>query len=50
MKRILLGLLIIVLFAGTVVAGTWAFFSETETSRENVLQAGSLDLEVDGER
>ena len=42
MKKILLASLIIFVFASTVIAGTWAFFSEAETIHW-------VDLEVDGE-
>ena len=48
MKRILgLGFLSIMLLA-TVGGGTWAWFSDTETSANNSLTAGTLDLNIDG--
>jgi spore coat-associated protein N len=48
MKRILgLGFLSIMLLA-TVGGGTFAWFSDTETSANNSLTAGTLDLNIDG--
>ncbi len=48
MKRII-GLTIAALIVITVVgAGTWAYFSDTETSADNSLTAGTMDLNVDG--
>lgn len=50
MKRILLGMTLIgVIAGGAIFAGTTAFFSDTETSTDNVFQAGALDLKVDSE-
>ena len=47
MKKIILGLTI-VLSVGAVVAGaTGAFFSDTETSSGNTLTAGAIDLKID---
>jgi len=39
------GLLVICLLAGTI-AGTWAFFQNTEASINNQLTAGTLDLKL----
>ena len=48
MKKIL-GLAIIALIVIALVgAGTWAYFSDTETSEDNTLTAGRLDLTADG--
>lgn len=47
MKRPLLGLLIIVIGTISVLRLTSAFFSDTETSTGNILQAGELDLKID---
>jgi len=48
MKKILgMGTLMIVLLA-TVGGGTWAWFQDTETSADNSLTAGTLDLNVNG--
>ena len=48
MKKIL-GLAIAALIVITLVgAGTWAYFSDTESSANNSLTAGTLDLNVDG--
>jgi predicted ribosomally synthesized peptide with SipW-like signal peptide len=49
MKRILLSLLIIAGIGGAMVAGTRAFFSDTETSPNNTLAAGTIDISVDGQ-
>ena len=47
MKKIIISLSIIAAVAALAVIGTVAFFSDTETSTGNVLQAGALDLKVD---
>lgn len=47
MKKILLSLLSIGAVAGVAVLATGAFFSDTETSTGNLLQAGAIDLGVD---
>ena len=48
MKKIL-GLAIAALIVIALVgAGTWAYFSDTESSTNNSLTAGTLDLTVDG--
>jgi len=48
MKKIL-GLTVAALIVIALVgAGTWAYFSDTETSANNSLTAGTLDLNVDG--
>ena len=49
MKKILLSLLSIGAVSGVAVLATGAFFSDTEESVGNVLQAGSLDLKIDSE-
>lgn len=47
MKRILLSAGIVV-FVGAIIAGaTGAFFSDTETSSNNIFTAGSIDLKID---
>ena len=44
----ILGLTVAVLFLlGMASIGTWAYFSDTETSTGNVLAAGTLDLKTD---
>lgn len=45
--KIILSVGMIVFVAAMVVAGTGAFFSDTETSTGNVFAAGALDLKVD---
>lgn len=48
-KRILGSLMLVAVVAAAVGLGTRAFFSDTETSKDNVLQAGSIDLLIDNE-
>jgi len=49
MKKIL-GLTVVALMVmGLVGGGTWAYFSDVESSVGNTLAAGTLDLEVDSE-
>ena len=45
-KKVLLASGMLVFGLATVAGFTGAFFSDTETSQENVFQAGTLDLEV----
>lgn len=47
MKRILLSLVVISSIAAITIAGTRAFFSDTETSKNNTFQAGAIDLKID---
>ena len=44
MKRIVLGLLMICLAAGSVGTGTWAYLSDIETSPGNVFTAGTIPV------
>ena len=46
MKKILGLAVAALLVMGLVGGGTWAYFSDTETSAGNVLTAGTLDLET----
>jgi len=48
-KKILGLTLAVVLVIGLVAGGTWAYFSDTETSTGNVFSAGTIDLEVNTE-
>jgi len=48
MKNALLGLLLLGVIAAIVGSGTLAYFSDTETSTNNVFAAGTIDLQVDG--
>jgi predicted ribosomally synthesized peptide with SipW-like signal peptide len=48
MKRIIASLAVVALMSLAAVGATRAFFSDTETSEDNVLSAGTLDLTVDG--
>ena len=48
MKKIL-GLTVAAMLILTFVGGgTWAYFSDTESSTNNVLAAGTLDLNLNG--
>src|SRR3989344_2958288 len=49
MKKIVLSLGIIAAVAAIVVGATTAFYSDTETSKGNVLAAGAIDLGIDNE-
>jgi len=49
MKRILLSLLTIGLVSVGVFGATKAFFTDTETSKNNTFSAGTIDIAVDGE-
>src|SRR3989344_4761154 len=46
-SRLLLSLASIVFAAALVIGATVAFFSDTETSQDNVLVAGAVDLKID---
>ncbi len=48
-KRILLSLVLVGAVAALVGLGSAAFFSDTETSTDNVFQAGEIDLKIDNE-
>lgn len=48
-RRIITSLLTILVAAVVVVGATRAFFSDTETSRDNVLAAGDIDLKIDND-
>jgi len=49
MKKIL-GLTVAALLVMALVGGgTWAYFSDVETSSANILSAGTLDLNIDGD-
>jgi len=47
MKKMLGLTIALMLFIGMTGIGTWAYFSDTETSTGNVLTAGTLDLKTD---
>lgn len=47
MKRILLSLLVVGVVGGAALAGSRAFFSDTETSTGNTFTAGDIDLKID---
>lgn len=46
MKKILLSILMVTVVSSSVVAGTRAYFSDTETSKDNVIAAGTIDISV----
>jgi len=45
-RKFLVPALATALVIGLVVAGTWAYFSDTETSSGNTFAAGTLDLKI----
>jgi len=45
-RKVLASLLVIAVVAGLVSAGTWAYFSDVETSEDDVFQAGTLNMEI----
>jgi len=47
-KKILGLTLAVVLVIGLVAGGTWALFSDTETTGDNIFQAGTIDLTIGG--
>lgn len=46
MKKIVLGVMVIVLAVGLVGAGAFAYFQDTETSTGNIFTAGTLNLKI----
>lgn len=46
-KKVLTSLIAIVAVAAISIAGTIAYFSDTETSQNNVFVAGTIDLKID---
>ena len=49
MKKVIFSVLAICLVAGVAGIGTWAYFSDIETSPGNFFEAGTLDLVVNDE-
>ena len=49
MKKITFMVVGILLVIGLIGAGTWAYFSDTETSEGNTFTAGTIDIALDGE-
>jgi predicted ribosomally synthesized peptide with SipW-like signal peptide len=49
MKRIILSSFIILGVASIVAGATKSFFSDTETSQNNTIQTGTVDIDVDGQ-
>ena len=48
MKKMMIALMAVLITVGLVGIGTYAFFSDTETSSGNTFAAGTLDLNLDG--
>jgi predicted ribosomally synthesized peptide with SipW-like signal peptide len=48
MKKILISLSVILAAAAIIAGGTYAYFSDTETSIGNTFSAGTLNLTIDG--
>ena len=48
-KRLLISLIVIALSVAVIGAGTFAYYSDTETSKGNSFTAGSLDLQVESQ-
>lgn len=46
-KRILMGILLLAVVVSLGSAGTFAYFSDTQTSQENTIQAGTLKLNTE---
>ncbi|HLD51201.1 hypothetical protein A3K34_01220 [candidate division WWE3 bacterium RIFOXYC1_FULL_40_10] len=49
MRKLLTSLTIVSLLAAVTVLGTVAYFSDTEQSTDNTIQAGTIDIAVDNE-
>jgi predicted ribosomally synthesized peptide with SipW-like signal peptide len=49
MKKIMGLTIAALLIMGMVAGGTWAYFSDTETSSANTITAGTLDLTIGGD-
>jgi predicted ribosomally synthesized peptide with SipW-like signal peptide len=47
--KILISAAVVLTAAALIIGGTFAFFSDTETSTGNVLAAGAIDLQIDNE-
>ena len=48
MKKVLIALMAVLITVALAGIGTYAYFSDTETSNGNTFAAGTLDLNVDG--
>ncbi|HLC76932.1 MAG: hypothetical protein A3C30_04505 [Candidatus Levybacteria bacterium RIFCSPHIGHO2_02_FULL_40_18] len=48
-SKVLISGAVILAAAALIIGATFAFFSDTETSQDNVLAAGALDLKIDSE-
>lgn len=49
MKKVLLSLFTIAMVGALITGGAVAYFSDVETAEDNVFQAGTVDIEVDGQ-
>ena len=45
-KKIIISLSVIGLVAAIVIGGTWAYFSDTETSASNTFSSGTMDFRI----
>jgi|GEM_PF-495361 len=49
MKKIIISLSIIAVVATVAVGATRSYFSDTETSTNNIIQTGTVDIDIDGQ-
>ncbi len=49
MKKIIISLCIIAVVAVVAVGTTHSYFSDTETSNNNIIQTGTVDVDIDGQ-
>ncbi|MDP2741324.1 MAG: TasA family protein [bacterium] len=49
MKKIIVSLFTIAIVASVVVGATRAYFSDTEVSSNNIIQTGTVDIDIDGQ-
>ncbi|PJA63777.1 MAG: hypothetical protein CO160_02035, partial [Candidatus Portnoybacteria bacterium CG_4_9_14_3_um_filter_43_11] len=49
MKKIVISLCTIAAVAVIVVGATRSYFSDTETSTNNIIQTGTVDIDIDGQ-
>ena len=49
MKKIIISLAVIGVVSAVVIGGTIAYFSDTETNNNNIIQTGTVDIEIDGQ-
>ena len=49
MKKIIVSLSIIAVVATVAVGATRSYFSDTQTSTNNIIQTGTVDINIDGQ-